>query len=126
MPFEPWIYAIASHVAAAAFRKRRPLSNTEEVESALDVTSPSPCEQVQQTEEEERLRWCLQQLNKRERQVIDLSRDALGQFQGNEIAQALRISASTVCRRLERALESLRRCLAHRSPSSGTVPAGEQ
>lgn len=103
-PFRPWLFAIAHNVVVDAHRNRRPLFSLQETDTHEDP-NPSPEAEVIEREQRITLQALLQQLPKRDREVVELR---LSGLTGREIAQALDCSHDAVRTAHYRALQRMR------------------
>ena len=106
---QTWLLSIARNTLTDYFRKAArnqsvPLENTDGVASA----APSPEEEVERIEEEERLRLCLGRLGHQEQEIISLKFGA--EITNRRIAIMLSLSESNVGVILFRALRKLKDC----------------
>ena len=103
-PFRPWLFAIAHNVVVDAHRKRRPWLPLDEM-SLHEDPDPSPETQAIDHEQQDAIQLVLQQLPKRDREVIELR---LAGLTGAEIAQTLGCSREAIRTAQYRAVHRLR------------------
>jgi RNA polymerase sigma-70 factor (ECF subfamily) len=103
-PFRPWLFAIAHNVVVDVHRARRPLFPLNEAETRED---PDPSPEILAIDREQRnaVRLLLQELPKRDREVVELR---LAGLTGLEIAQTLNCSREAVRAAHYRAIHRLR------------------
>ena len=103
-PFRPWLFAIAHNVVVDAHRKRRPVIGLDDLAFHSDP-DPSPELQAIDREQQDAIQHLLQQLPKRDREVLELRMAGLT---GSEIAQTLGCSREAIRAAQYRALHRLR------------------
>ena len=106
-PFRPWLYAIAHNVVVDAHRARRPLLPLDAT-TALEAPTPLPEELAIDHERRDVIRLVLQQLPKRDRDVVELR---LAGLSGQEIAETLQCSHQAVRAAHYRAVQRIRELL---------------
>jgi RNA polymerase sigma-70 factor (ECF subfamily) len=106
-PFRPWLFAIAHNVVVDVHRARRPLFSLDEASTRADL-DPSPEILAIARERRDAVQILLQQLPKRDREVIELR---LAGLTGLEIAQTLSCSREAVRTAHYRAIHRLRELL---------------
>ena len=107
LPFAAWLFRIARNVAIDAHRRRRPMVDWEALpESRHPVAPGDPEAEALRRDDLANLRRLLDGLDPEERDVVTLH--FVGGLSQREIALVLRMSQSTVQRRLARALQTLK------------------
>lgn len=106
-PFRPWLFAIAHNVVVDTHRGRHPHFHLEETDAREDP-DPSPEALAIDREQRDAVQLLLQQLPKRDREVVELR---LAGLTGLEIAQTLNCSREAVRTAHHRAIQRLRALL---------------
>lgn len=106
-PFRPWLYAIAHNVVVDAHRARHPHLPLDATASH-EARTPLPEEQVIDRERRDVVHLVLQQLPKRDREVVELR---LAGLSGLEIAETLHCSHQAVRTAHHRAMQRIRELL---------------
>jgi RNA polymerase sigma factor (sigma-70 family) len=107
---QTWLISIARNTVTDYFRKSSKRSAVP-LENAFGVESrdPSPQEQVESSEELERLRFCFAGLNSREQDIISLK--FAWELNNRRIASVVSLSENNVGTILYRAINKLRKCI---------------
>jgi RNA polymerase sigma-70 factor, ECF subfamily len=118
-PFRPWLFSIAHNAVVDTYRKRDPRAAS--LESVLEWADPAETPEGIAIQHESRdiVRAVLDQLPKRDREVMELR---LAGLDGVEIAQALHCSNGAVRTAHHRAMDRMRQLMT----SSGSAPAKGQ
>jgi RNA polymerase sigma factor (sigma-70 family) len=107
---QTWLISIARNTVTDYFRKSSRRS-TVPLDDVLGVESrdPSPQEQVESSEELERLRFCFAGLNSREQDIVSLKFS--WELNNRKIASVVNLSENNVGTILYRAVCKLRKCI---------------
>lgn len=109
-PFRPWLFAIAHNVVVDIHRARRPLFSLDEADQVDTREDPDPSPETLAIDREQQnaVQLLLQELPKRDREVIELR---LAGLSGREIAQTLNCSHEAVRAAHYRAIHRMRELL---------------
>jgi RNA polymerase sigma factor (sigma-70 family) len=113
----PWLYFVCRNCALDHVRKVARFS-PDGVDEDLPAKEPSPAAEVAAADETERLRWMIAQLPQQQRELVHLKFEAGLSYK--EIAEAMRMSVSSVGVQLHTALQTLRRLW--RRENTGVTP----
>ena len=102
----PWLFFVCRNCAVDHLRKIARFSG-DPVDVELPAESPSPAAEVAAAEEKARLRWLVDQLPQRQRELLHLKFEAGLSYK--QIAEAMRMSVSSVGVELHCAIQTLRR-----------------
>lgn len=105
----PWLFTIARRAVADHFRRSRPTTALEGVETRGDLLADSPEGEIERQDELRRLGACLLRLPEREREVLGLR--FVARLSHREIAGILGLSEANVTQIAHRARVKLRQRL---------------
>jgi RNA polymerase sigma-70 factor (ECF subfamily) len=113
----PWLYFVCRNCALDHIRKVARFS-TDALDEEFPAKNASPAAEVSAAEETERLRWMISQLPQQQRELVHLKFEAGLSYK--EIAEATRMSASSVGVQLHTAIQTLRRLW--KRENTGVIP----
>jgi RNA polymerase sigma-70 factor (ECF subfamily) len=113
----PWLYFVCRNCALDHVRKVARFT-PDGIDEELPAKEASPAAEVAAAEETERLRWMIAQLPQQQRELVHLKFEAGLSYK--EIAEAMRMSVSSVGVQLHTALQTLRRLW--RRENTGVTP----
>jgi RNA polymerase sigma factor (sigma-70 family) len=113
----PWLFFVCRNCALDHLRKMARFSE-DAIDEDLPAEGPSPAAEVAAAEERARLRWLVDQLPRQQRELVHLKFEAGLSYK--QIAEATRMSVSSVGVQLHTAIQTLRRMW--KRENSGVMP----
>jgi RNA polymerase sigma factor (sigma-70 family) len=113
----PWLYFVCRNCALDHVRKVARFF-TDALNEDFPAEGASPAAEAAATDETERLRWMIAQLPQQQREIVNLKFEAGLSYK--EIAEAMRMSVSSVGVQLHAAVQTLRRLW--RRENTGVIP----